>query len=277
MKKLCMLSLAFLITCTSGWAVVTPKKSVVPFKALRKIECKMEPRRLKNRTPHHIKLRDGTSENWSGYAAAKGLKNPQVGSVSMVSGSWVVPHIASSKDDTYCSIWVGIDGYGSGSVEQLGTEHDWANGKEEHYAWFEMYPKYPKELSNFPVEPGDVISASVVYQGNDTFKLSMSNHTKSVTTEIPVKHTMSSSAKRSSAEWIVEAPATTDGVLPLAHFSTVELSECKATINGKTGSLNDGNWQSEALNMQTKKGAMKATATSPSDNGKDFSVSWKHE
>ncbi len=274
MKNLCVLTFAFIITFTSGWA---EQKKVLPFKVLRRIDCQVHPRGRKNPTPHHIKLRDGTSENWSGYAAATGLKNPQAGAVSMVSGTWTVPHITSSKDATYCSIWVGIDGYGSGSVQQIGTEHDWDNGKEEHYAWFEMYPKYPHQLKGFPVEPGDVISASVTYQGNNTYKLVLNNHTKSVTTTVPTSHTVAPGTKRSSAEWIVEAPATADGVLPLANFSNVTMTDCQATINGKTGYIDQGSWQAELLNMEAKKGTMKAATSDLKNDGKDFSVTWKHQ
>ena len=55
-----------------------------------------------------------TSSNWSGYAASA-----PANSVSYVAGSWVVP-TASSKTNGYSSVWVGIDGYNSSTVEQIG-------------------------------------------------------------------------------------------------------------------------------------------------------------
>jgi peptidase A4-like protein len=184
---------------------------------------------------------------------------------------------ASSSKPTYSSIWVGIDGYGSGTVEQIGTEHDWDNGKEEHYAWFEMFPKYPHQLVGFPVEPGDVITGEVSYVGNDTFKLSLSNHTKHVTTTVPTTHTQTPKANRSSAEWIVEAPATSDGVLPLAHLSEVTMTDCTATIDGVSGPISNGQWKSSKLNMASKSGTVKAQASDLTNSGKDFTVQWKHQ
>ena len=40
----------------------------------------------------------------------------------------------------YSSFWVGIDGYSSSSVEQLGTDSDCAGNTPDYYAWWEMYP-----------------------------------------------------------------------------------------------------------------------------------------
>ncbi len=274
MKK--MILLACLLAMVQGAAAIHGRKGV-PFKALRKMECKMKPRMKHARIRPLQKIREGTSENWSGYAAATNLKNPGIGSVSMVSGTWTVPDISNSKKGTFASIWVGIDGYSSGTVEQIGTEHDWDNGVEEHYAWFEMYPKYPHEISGFPVEPGDVISATVTYKGNDTFEMVINNHTKSITTTIPTEHTKVPGTKRNSAEWIVEAPATANGILPLANFKQTVLSDCTATINGKTSSINGGNWQFDKLVMETKSGSMKATTSEPTNNGQDFKVVWKHQ
>ena len=48
----------------------------------------------------------------------------------------------SGSGPTYSSVWVGIDGYSSNTVEQIGTEQDVsANGKTSYYAWYEMYPQ----------------------------------------------------------------------------------------------------------------------------------------
>src|SRR5215472_3488086 len=65
-----------------------------------------------------------TSSNWSGYAVT-GAK----GSVSDVTGSWIVPTMDCSTTPTgYSAMWVGIDGYSSNTVEQIGTESDCVNG-----------------------------------------------------------------------------------------------------------------------------------------------------
>jgi len=275
MKKMILLACVFaMMQTTSAW---THNKKAVPFKALRNIVCKPVARTKHKHLRLHQKIREGTSENWSGYAAATNLQNPGLGSVSMVSGTWTVPDISNSKKGTYASIWVGIDGYKSGTVEQIGTEHDWADGKEEHYAWFEMYPKYPHQIQGFPVEPGDVISAQVTYKGNDTFEMVINNHTKGVTTTIPTEHTKASGTKRNSAEWIIEAPATAKGILPLADFKQTTLTDCQATINGKTSGINEGGWSHDKLVMETKSGTLKAETSNPTNSGKDFTVTWKRQ
>jgi hypothetical protein len=49
-------------------------------------------------------------------------------SVTDVTGSWTVPAVdCTSPNGTpngYSSFWVGIDGYGSNTVEQIGTDSD---------------------------------------------------------------------------------------------------------------------------------------------------------
>ena len=56
-------------------------------------------------------------------------------------------------------------------------------------------------------------------------------------------------AQRSSAEWVVEAPSSNWGVLPLANFGSVTFTSATATINGVTGPIDSSSWQSTAINM----------------------------
>ena len=80
------------------------------------------------------------STNWSGYAAETNLSTPASNAVTAVSGSWTVPTV-KGKTNAYSSVWVGIDGYSSSTVEQLGTEQDTTrSGATRYYAWWEMYP-----------------------------------------------------------------------------------------------------------------------------------------
>jgi len=76
-----------------------------------------------------------SSTNWSGYAVSSGA-----GTVTAVSGSWVVPKIQSGSNNGYSSAWVGIDGLSSSSVEQIGTDSDMVRGTPQYYAWWEVYP-----------------------------------------------------------------------------------------------------------------------------------------
>lgn len=200
------------------------------------------------------------STNWSGYAVSAG-----VGAVSRVAGNWVVPAIASAVAG-YSSAWVGIDGFNSNTVQQIGTDGDYVNGVAQYYAWYEMYPAGFVKITSLAISPGDTISASVHHANSNKFVLSITNVTTGgsfSTTQI------SSQAKRSSAEWIVEAPSSITGVLPLADFGTINFSGASATINGTTGPA-DNTWAGSTLyqvNMVDRDGTVKATTSSLSDSG----------
>jgi hypothetical protein len=227
-------------------------------------------------THPHIPVKEGTSQNWSGYAAVTNLNSPTPNSVNAVYGSWVCPKLSSASHNTWCSLWVGIDGYNSSTVEQLGTEHDWYNGAQSNYAWFEMYPDYSYEIVGFPANPGELMSASVVYTCNGVFVLTLVNETRKVYVSIPAIYTTSPTAQRSSAEWVLEAPYS-GGILPLSHFGTAHFSNCLATINNIHGPVNDSFWKNDKLTMVTAAGAAKAIPSSLSSDGQAFSVVWKHE
>lgn len=217
-----------------------------------------------------VVLKNGSSTNWSGYASVLGsLTNPQKDAVSSVKGTWVVPSVNCSgiTTDTYSSAWVGIDGYVSSSVEQLGTEHDCISGQPRYYAWYEMYPK-PSSRVTLPVSAGDVMTGEVKYQ-NGQFTLTLS----SVRGVFKTTQKANKSA-RSSAEWVMEAPWS-GGVLPLTNFGTIPFSNSLATINGVTGSINA--FTNDKINMTASDGFTIKALTSPlAPDGASFSISWQH-
>lgn len=228
-------------------------------------------------THPRIPLKAGTSDNWSGYAAATSLTNPQKGSVSYVKGTWNVPSLTKTTNDSFTAIWVGIDGYTSPTVEQLGTEHDWINGNPSYYAWFEMYPLDSFEISGFPLNVGDSITASVKYEDNNVFTLTIMNNTQKKFYTVPHSHTTSAAAQRSSAEWIVEAPFL-NNVLPLSHFSQINFTECTTIINNFNGVLGYHGWQQDAITMiNDTSNIRKAIPSALTPDAKGFSVVWRHE
>ena len=210
-----------------------------------------------------IRARAGTSTNWSGYAVT-GSK----GSVTYAVGSWVVPTVTETSTNSYSSFWVGIDGYTSGSVEQIGTDSDWVNGQAQYYAWYEFYPKPSYLINTITVQPGDTMSAEVSYDGN-TFTVTITDVTTdssfSTTAKVP-------RAQRTSAEWIAEAPSS-GGILPLADFGSVTFSECTATISSTTQSI--GLFESSAVQnimMVDSSGSIIASPSPLSTDGTSFSV-----
>lgn len=170
----------------------------------------------------NIRGKNSTSSNWSGYATVRGsLTTPTAGTVTNVVGSWTVPTVTTTSGDSYSAAWVGIDGYASKTVEQIGTSQDWVNGSARYYAWWEMYPKPSKLISNVAIHPNDRITADVTYLGNKRYRLTITN----VTTGKSFTTAQKGNGSRSSAEWIMEAPSS-GGVLPLAQFGSIAFSNC---------------------------------------------------
>jgi Peptidase A4 family len=217
-----------------------------------------------------------SSTNWAGYAVT-GAK----GSVSSVVGSWTEPAATcSSSGAQYAAFWVGIDGYSSTTVEQTGTEADCSHGTASYYAWFEFYPSPSRLVSAVPIHAGDVISASVTYSTTTAkFTLTLKDVTtgKSFTKTGAVK-----SAKRTSAEWIAEAPYS-GGILPLTDFGTFNFGYDNtsvsgtndATVSGTTGDL--GSFSTAvAINMVevSNSSVTKASTSAISTDGTSFSVTW---
>lgn len=205
--------------------------------------------------PNH-KLTQSTSSNWSGYAVTGGR-------YTSVSASWTQPSVSCSGT-AYSSFWVGLDGDTSNTVEQTGTDADCSGSTPQYYAWTEMYPKYPVNLSN-PVKPGDHMSASVTTNGSGAFTLTISDSTQgwTSTTNARLK-----SATLSSAEVIAEAPSSRSGVLPLANFGTVNFTG--ATANGTEMDKLSG------LDPITMASGSTVKAQPSTMSGGSFSVAWKH-
>jgi hypothetical protein len=211
-----------------------------------------------------------SSTNWSGYAAVTNLNSPASDSVTKVSGSWTVPTV-TGKTNAYSSMWVGIDGYSSNSVEQIGTEQDTTkSGATRYYAWWEMYPNPSILISTMTISPGDSITASVTYNGDYLLQITDNTTHQSFST------TQSATAQRSSAEWIMEAPSSFSGILPLANFGTASFSGAQATINGTAGAIDDASWQNTSIDMVKRSGSVIAHTLSLTDTGNtsSFSVSF---
>ncbi len=214
---------------------------------------------IKNRVSHgHA---NSTSTNWSGYATTGTT-------YSDVKGTWTEPTVTCSRRQTaYAAFWVGIDGDGTDSVEQIGTDSDCSRGTPSYYAWYEMYPAYPVNLSE-SVSPGDSLTGEVKYNSGSSFTLTLKDNTKGWT--FTTNQSLSGAA-RGSAEWIAEAPSSNSGVLPLANFGTVNFSSC--TANGVAISSNPN---VDDIVMETSGGTVKAQPSGLGSGGESFSDTWHH-
>jgi hypothetical protein len=285
MKKFFSFSFLLLLGATF---LLSAREHTVP-KGMKKIECEIVPiaplsksphstSRLLQKGPHSNDSKITNSLNWSGFVAMNNRRHPQNGSVTDISGRWTVPRLSPSHNHTFCATWIGIDGYTSQTVEQIGTEQEWVNGHQENYAWFEMYPKPAYEILNFPVNVNDIMDAIVTYLGNDIFEMTLSNITQRVYVTIPLNYTTAPNTLRNSSEWIVEAPSS-DGnnILPLAHFSPISFSECITSIIKTTRPLGSHYWDHDRVNMTTKGGKVKSHPSELFFDGKNFTVKWHHE
>jgi hypothetical protein len=193
--------------------------------------------------------------NWGGYAATGS-------GFTSVSATWVEPTATcNSRSDLYAP-WVGLDGYGSSTVEQTGVQTDCSSGSPVDSFWYEMYPASPvyPSTSTYPVSAGNTIHASVTYSGS-TFTLTLQNVTRgwTYTTSKSLR-----SARRLSAEVIIESPT---GKYP--NFGTVHFTS--ATVNG--GAL--GSFSPVAMDPSNSSGY--EARTSALTGGTAFSIAYQHE
>ena len=220
--------------------------------------------------PHFFHHGNGTasSTNWSGYAAYNTT-------FTEVEATWKQPTATcNTAGAKYASFWVGLDGYKSSSVEQLGTDSDCSSlNHPVYYAWWEMYPNPSNQISNFPVSPGDTIFAKVSRVAT-VYTLFIQN----VTTGKTFSTTQVATAANSSAEWVAEAPSQCIiifcRVLPLTNFGTVLFTGSKAT-SGSQKSISG--FANDSITMTDITGTTVRAQPGPlSSDGTSFSDTWKH-
>ena len=218
-------------------------------------------------------LSNSTSQslNWSGYAATGS-------GFTKATASWVVPKATCSSGNQYASFWVGIDGYDSPTVEQIGTNSDCSGSTPSYLAWYEfccIEPEIP--IPSITVTPGDIIRAAVSYNGTE-FILTI----KDVTTGKAFRKTGNiSGAQRLSAEWIAEAPSSVGGILPLTNFGTALFGKDStgvavtnyATLGGATKPIGKFSTYYQ-ITMVDNSGNPKAVPSALSTDLTSFSDQW---
>jgi hypothetical protein len=181
------------------------------------------------------------TKNWAGQAI---LSNPGSfggGSYAEVLGQWQLPvvqqAIGTCGGTDVSSMWVGIDGANtSKDVLQAGTEADVSCSggvyQPSYYAWFEWYPNYEYEITNFPVAPGEsvfvVVQATSATTANATFVDLQSNQYTVVGFSAPAGTMLVGD----SAEWIVERPNVNNVIGQLADYGLAWMSSEVAFLDG---------------------------------------------
>ena len=212
-----------------------------------------------------LSRRHGTavSFNWAGNAASGTT-------FTDAKGTWTQPAADCSKNPTQISsFWVGIDGFTSNTVEQIGTDADCVHGRPFYFAWWEMFPA-PLNVIPLKVSPGDTVSAEVSASGT-AFTLTITVGTQQFSTT-----QTSADAAKSSAEWIAEGPSQF-----LADFNAVSFFDASATggasMGTHTGSITDPAWINDQVVMVTHSGRIRAQPCCLLNDGTGFMVDWLHK
>lgn len=197
------------------------------------------------------------SSNWAGYVANGIGSTATTASPSMaftdVTGTWTQPAATCTPGSSAsAALWVGIGGYSQSSekLEQTGTSADCdANGKATYYAWYELVPADSVTIK-LKINPGDVITSTVLINGNDVL-VQVKNRTRKT---VFTKHLPMTAPDLTSAEWIAEAPALcgSNGFcrqLKLTNFGSVAFSRTFAKGNDIGGTITSPSWMSTAIQL----------------------------
>ncbi len=243
-------ALAAGVTLAAGLLVAAPTAALAAGPVFAPASHPTSATRSPNRTGYNI-----NGYNWGGYAATGS-------GFTSVSASWTEPNASCNSTNDLYAPWVGIDGYGSSTVEQTGVATDCSSGHAVYQAWYEMYPASPVYLSSssYPVAAGNAIHASVTYAGSNKYTLTIQNTTRgwTYTTTKTLR-----SAKRLSAEVIIESPT---GAYP--NFGTISFTS--ALINGTSLSSHS------PVAMDPSNGVYEAR-TNAISGGTNFTMTYLHE
>ncbi|KAF8184452.1 glutamic protease [Pholiota molesta] len=162
------------------------------------------------------------SSNWSGAV----LTSPPSGQTfSTVTGTFVVP---TPSGNGAASAWVGIDGdTAQNSILQAGVDFTISGGSVSYDAWYEWFPNYAIDFSNFGISSGDTITVTVQATSSTAGYAILEN----ASTGQKVTQAVSSTAALAgqNAEWIVEDFEENGSLVPFADFGTVTFTGASAS------------------------------------------------
>ena len=197
-----------------------------------------------------------TSSNWAGYAATGAV-------YTSVTASWVQPSVTCTTRGVI-AFWVGLDGWGSDSVEQAGTGVDCSGGSPQQFAWWETYPANSIQRFADTISAGDHVTSTVTSEAGSVYDLVLTDATKGWTER---KSVVASGAHNASAEVVAEAVTSGGAITPLPDFHAVDFTASQ--IDGKAPQA-DG---AEAIDLADDYGELLAQ-TSALDAAGDFEVDY---
>jgi peptidase A4-like protein len=200
--------------------------------------------------PSHLtgSITTATSSNWAGYVDVANA----AGTITEISAEWAVPTVTCSEASgvAYAVQWIGIDGYGTASVEQVGSlEFCSGPGATPAYdTWWEFFPANSIQLYA-ATSPGAFISADIVYNPAEevngisgVYTMNLFDVDNSVAfSVIGGGWDLGYTPADGTAECISEAPSSGVTIFKLAHYGQVTFGACDTTIGTHaTGIGNQG-------------------------------------
>jgi hypothetical protein len=214
------------------------------------------------------------STNWSGYADVA----CSTCSLRYVAASFTMPSVncKNSPDGSFASFFVGLDGIGDSTVEQIGTTAGCSGGTASYLAFYEMFPSAPVGFTG--ISPGDAISVAVYFNAaTNHWQLGLTDLTTGGTIATAQACPSGSTCRNHSAEVIGEAPSSSSGaVLPLADFGQANNEAVQVTsLNGTHGALTSNSlWTTDSLTMVNSTGSATLAAPGPTFGGQAFQDTW---
>jgi hypothetical protein len=214
----------------------------------------------------------GQSRNWSGYVAtgAQGF--------NCVEAIWVQPAVQCRGTSTQSAVyWVGLGGYGQRALVQIGTESTCIGGEALAAAWHESLPRERFSIrAPLTIAVGDRIWAQARWLSGSRYQLTLADLTTQKRFSIRVTNT---TLKRTSADWIVEAP--TGGcpnhcrTLKMPNFKTFRFRAAAVSVAGFRRQVDAASFSHVLEAMVSTAGAIRAEVTSTTADGTSFAVRWR--
>ena len=169
-----------------------------------------------------------TSQNWSGIVIVDPA-NP-FAQHTRIYADFTVPNILppAPAPQTYCSAWVGIDGYGSGDVLQAGVQIVDNGGNIQAYFWTEWYPENEVQVTNLAVKPGDSVGIVLTFDNPGGGGAVLTNNTSNQSVGFSISPPAGVALTGNCIEWIVERPGINGQYSTLAPYGSVVMQNCDA-------------------------------------------------
>jgi len=210
-----------------------------------------------------------TAPFWCG----SGYTRPPSGLFTYVGALWVVPSATAADANHGLLSWVGIDGWGTNAVLQIGTWHRLAGDPPALtvYGWCEWFPAPSVVVSNFPVSPGDALAAFISATSATEGLVTLHNFNTNVHFSQALTPPAGDQFEGKTAEWIVEKPG---GTTPIANFGETAMVLAAATYSDAIGGAKLGEVSAKEAIMIDMANAQKQTLAAAQPNATGVTMTY---